>query len=299
MKKRNKADLPIAQQIFQDAIRSAIPDEHLPGSEWENFSQDPDNRESVVNQRMADQLRRVASAPGGQSFIAIANAFHAQMIVGEDADKFGDLITGLDSILLRASRGEERALKQLHALDRIVFAEDYGLKLTDLEKILKFDIDESLARAWDLLEIMRRISFVVEPKEPTKPNGLVVRKQIQVTNAEGGTNWEVQQCGRELYELLHDKKLYDKLWATTRRPTLKTVAMTLYQELSPLKVNRETLSRDLKAAQKWQARNLAGYQKLLPRGVRVGKNPFEVEINYIPLRRTRWLVHKRPKSALS
>ena len=133
---------------------------------------------------------------------------------------------------------------------------------------------------------MRRISFVLE----TKPSGLVIKKPIQVTDAVGRANWDVQQCGKELFDLLQQ----NRFWTSRRRPKLKNLAMTLYLELSGLKVHRHTLGRDLKAAQKWQAQNPTGYLKLLPRGVLVGKKPAEAEVNYIPLRRTRWLVHKRP-----
>jgi hypothetical protein len=316
VKKRNKAEpLTTVQQIFQGAIFAAIPDKHLPGSEWADLPQEFN----------ADQLRRIESAPGGPSFIAIANAFHAGMIVGEAADKFGDLINGLDSILLRASRGgrmktsetlnadEEvaaqaadklRAEKQLEVLDRIVFVEDYGnvgKKMIEKvsETILSVPINKSLSRGWDLLEIMRRLSFVVEPKEPEKPSEFVVRRELSDDDG------RIQQCGRELYEILHNEEheilripdkvedKYIKLWAPTKRPKLKSLAISLYLMLNRDTVTRRTLTEDLKAVQKWQEQNLAGYQRLLPRGATIGRKPAEIKINYIPHRRTRKLRHKR------
>ena len=98
---------------------------------------DDEDRERALNERMAEQLRRVRSVPGGESFIAIAEAFHADLILDEYAYQFGDLITGLAPILQQASRvtshkQQPLAHKQLQALDRIVFPEDYGFDLTDI-----------------------------------------------------------------------------------------------------------------------------------------------------------------------
>ena len=226
-------------------------------------SASPEDRESAKNARMADQLRCVASAPGGFDFMAFAQAVFAGRIQQQDADRAGDLIVGLLSISYRASvNNDSFALKQLEALDRLVYPADYGFSLVKIEKIAKTPISDSLLRAWDLLEIMRRLSFVLE----TGASGLVKMKRDPDT-------FDQRLCGKTLFDLVSSPDF----WTPTSRHRLKSAAIEIYQK--SVSCESDTLYRDLEKAKKWQARNPTGFMKP------VTLDPADVD--FIPLARTR------------
>ena len=223
----------------------------------------PEDKKRALNARMADQLRRVGSAPGGFDFISFANAVLDGKLNRDDANTAGDLLVGVISVVYKAAvKNDDIARKQLAAIDRMVNPLDYGLELTDIEKIANVKMNQSLIRAWGLLEIMRRLSFVLEASN----SGLVkMKKNISTI--------EQKQCGSKLFELVKKRKH----WGPKKRPRLKSLAIDLYIELNG-KVQEDTLYRDLNKAKKWLAKNPGGLMKLMPAGA---------GIDFIPAARTR------------
>jgi hypothetical protein len=248
---------------------------------------------------MANTLRRVHFTPGGSAFIAFAEAFQAGKTTGPFDQQFGDLVMGLASITWRASQNKDTAVrrlarKQLKAVDRIVCAlDDYELIEKKIDDLLGVEIDDALRRAWDVLEIMRRLSFVLV----TKPSGKVGRKAIafkpgdpeRATALGGAHPWDAQLCGEELLGRVQDPKF----WTSRSRPTLKSLAIKIYLDIvGEGAAPEETLYEDLRKAAAWQTRHPTGSMKILPRGITVGTGKTKIPIDYIPLTRTRELVRQ-------
>lgn len=298
-----------------DVHRAAIEDGSVPTNPPTSATEF-DEEECALNEQMANTLRRVHFTPGGSAFIAFAEAFQAGETTAPFDQQFGDLVRGLASVTWRASQSEDTAVrrlaqKQLKAADRIVCAlDDYELLTKKIDDLLEIEIDDALLRAWDVLEIMRRLSFVLL----TKPSGKVELKptafkpwdpELNMIQARaiGAHPWDAQLCGEELLGRVQDPKF----WTSRSRPTLKSLAIKIYLDIvGEGAAPEETLYEDLRKAAAWQTRHPTGSMKILPRGITVGTGTTKIPIDYIPLTRTRELVRQgeshfkpRPKRKMS
>lgn len=225
----------------------------------------------------AEEYRSILIAPGGLSFLRLHRAWSKGRIDRELAKVIGSLLDGLLGIIARVSDGDTNARKQLDALERIVWPDQHSLVATDIEKIANRHTNASLARAWELRELMGRLSYLAEPKDGQSHRralgGSINSKQTAIKKRASLDSYDrsiletvYARKGSNEYEInkeldvngkghitLFDLANQDLYWK--KNSTLQSVALDIYLKMladADIYSARKTLTDDLKKATEWE-----------------------------------------------
>lgn len=185
------------------------------------------------------------------TFILLLSAYALKKeLIDKEVHHILILSYGLLPIFLRSHKGDKHAQKQIEAIQKLIYADQYGLQLGDIEQVLKrkHAFTAKLARGMEISQLLAEISWLVKRADGAryspKNNDLV-----QLADDSDG-------------HLLLKKDLVEKIrnaLSYLQNPTLENLAIAIYNESiddgSGGKDPRK-LKADLRAYEKWLSNNL-------------------------------------------
>ncbi len=113
----------------------------------------------------ADPLYLLQNAPGLFCVLRAAALVKKGSLSKSDASMLHAFLDGVVSLLARVSAGDELAMNQFKAADKIIFPEQYEVKAAEIESVAQLNhTSPELARGFELRRLMCELSWVVEPE---------------------------------------------------------------------------------------------------------------------------------------
>ena len=153
---------------------------------------------ALVNMlRIGKHFRDLHVAPGGLSFLRFERALVNRRLDARLGQEFGTIIDGLFNALAHVvDDDDDRARKQIEVIKRFAWPDLYSIQLTDIENILKSSqTSASRARALELMEIMGRLSYVVEARNKRDRNKNIVHNQTPIQIKSSLDDHDRNHCG--------------------------------------------------------------------------------------------------------
>jgi len=216
-----------------------------------DFDVDEKGKSKLVNAlKLCAEHRALYVSPGGLTLLRLHNLLAAGKLPEHYGAKLSKLLDGLFRIMERSvaadeGKDAELATLQLEALDRIAWPNKHSVSPGVIREIASINTNDSLARGRELIELMGRISYVVEAKKGREiiPTRTIVKRQVSPHTS------DIRTCGQSLWVYVKN----DDHW--TPQATIQSLAITIFQarlkDEGIAQFDPATLKADIKKAIAW------------------------------------------------
>jgi hypothetical protein len=193
-------------------------------------------------------LKMVKSAPGAENLISLNAVLEGNPSMDYYYDIVYDIVFKLvHYVVLSAIAGDQRAMNQLKALDKLTYPWNYELHEKKIKELVEsYQTPPSLARGWELRRLMDELSPVVEPAKGRYDLSGVVKLK---------TNQGLASAGAA--------ELACKHWKPGS--TLQSLAIRCYLDIlledelnDDEEITVKLLERDLRNLRRWEERHPVG-----------------------------------------
>ncbi len=201
----------------------------------------------------SDPVELFQTAPGIIDVLEAAGHLKKGTLSERSAGWLAGLIDDLVNTFVESDAGDEFAKKRIEVIAKLLDPETYGggIPLTVVEELLeKFHTPPALARGLALRDLMRRLSWGVEPN---KPGQSVLEGNVRLTDSKflkrETTFWHEYGEWKTAYEVALEH------WPKRGAPTLKSLAVKVYlkqlQKEGFTTISEASLAGDLQELAEW------------------------------------------------